>query len=484
MRDAPPDLSPADVSEPLVQEPDARPEHVPEAVLQDMWATQRFDAAGLRTTEGELVAVLSPGRLNHDGGPDFSEARLRVGGADDAPALLLVGDVEVHRNSAEWLLHRHHEDPRYNRVALHVALVSDEHTGRLRRADGTLLPEVVLAPRLGESLRRLLHRFYALPRPGFACASLWDGVPDETKRSWVRRLGAERLRRKAARLAEAYGRAPDLDGLLYHAVFRALGYRPNADAMAELARRVPPTLARRLHEPVDLEALLLGVAGLLPDPAALRQTAPLAAAYADDLQARLGRLLAGTPVQSMPAVQWLFARLRPANFPTRRIAQAAALLAPSSDDGRPGLLRHDALGRLREALRAGHPVRALRDLFQTPRPSAFWEAHVRFAEPANVGAAGIGRERADVLIADAALPVLLLDAEQRGDHDQGARVLAALGRLPAASDGVTRLYEAAGLIPADAVEAQGLHGLHRDYCAAGRCLACEIGQQLLGRSAA
>src|SRR5690606_10324207 len=98
----------------------------------------RFDTAGLTTTEGAPVVVFDPGRPNTDAGPDFVGARLRIGETD------WRGSVEVHTTSSGWFAHRHHTDPRYNSVVLHVTLHADVWTGGLTRADGTAIPEIVL----------------------------------------------------------------------------------------------------------------------------------------------------------------------------------------------------------------------------------------------------------------------------------------------------------------------------------------------------
>lgn len=475
----PPPAAPLPLArEPLVAEPDARVRHVPEAVLQALWAERRFDARDLATTEGAAVEILHPGYLNRDGGPDFRDARIRITGPGGS--LVWSGDVEVHRTSGEWLLHRHDGDPRYDRVVLHVVLLADRHTGTLRRADGTTLPEVVLDGRLEDSLRRLLYRFFAHPRPDFPCAGLWPGVGDEVKTPWLRELGLVRLRARAAELAARYAATPDLAQLLHAAVFRALGYSKNADAMTELARRLPLVTLRRLDDPRDVEAALFGTAGLLPDRATMQQSDQHAADYVEDLRARFERLRRRTPLTPMQPVQWQFFRLRPANFPTLRIAQAAALLAPASGDSEAGLLRGDPLGRLRTALVRPRSASALRALIQSAEPDAFWRAHVRFERPsAESASAAIGRERADRILMDAVLPVLLLDAEQRGDFAQHEAAGRVAETLPGAEDEVTRLYTAPGARPESALATQGLHQLHRAWCAAGRCLDCAVGQALL-----
>ena len=456
-----------------LHEPDARVADVPEAVVQDLWHQRRFDAAGLRTTDGQPVRILHPGIPNRHGGPDFSHARLLVGGEDGQWPVLLVGDVEIHRTSGEWLLHRHEDDPRYDRVVLHVVLLGDRHTGTLRRPDGTRLPEVLLYDRLNEPLRQLLYRFFARPASAFACAPQLGRVPRPVLHDWARHLGADRLRERAATMQPDAGRCPDEP--LYRALLRALGHAPNADAMQNLALRVPLAAAREALErggAREVEALLFGAAGLLPPPSTLRTLPPDTAWYAADLGARFERHHAAQPVRAMSPVAWQFFRLRPTNFPTRRIAQAAALVAT--------LFSGDPLGRLREALHAPRPLHALRAELTACEAAPFWTTHTRLDRPCKPLSTRLGRSRVDGLLLNAVLPALLLDAERRGESEARARVFAFVDQLPVPDDEVTRTYAEAGFSPATGLEAQGLVHLHRAYCAAGRCLECAAGQHLLG----
>jgi hypothetical protein len=451
-----------------LHEPDSRLQHVPEAVLQDIWARMDFDHAGLETTAGLPVQICSVGTLNRDGGPDFSDAHVRVDGVD------WFGDVEIHRTSGEWLVHRHEMNARYDRVVLHVTLARDRHTGQLRRSDGSPIPEVVLLPRLRSPLRKLLYRFFAHPSPDFPCASRWREVPERIRRPWLRLLGQERLRVRLGSLGDRASGAGNLEELLYRAVMRTLGYAPNADAMESLARRAPLAALLELDERRDIEALLLGTAGLLPRAAALPAGDPTTKSYIAELEDRYRRLAHLSAGEMLPSA-WQLARLRPANTPARRIAQAAALLAPG------GLLHHDPLPRLETLLRAGKPLPALRDTLMAAEPDEHWRTHTRPGRRCRESPAGIGKGRADDLLVNALLPALLAVAVQRADHDMEDEVLDVYAALPASSDRVTRIYEEHGAGPQNALEAQGLHQLLRTRCGAGRGLSCSVGRWLLDR---
>ncbi len=469
MTDPDPTPSPPSSSD-AVHDPDAaglRPS-VPEALLHDLWQHQQFDHAELNTTEGRPLRILAPARPNADGGPDFREAALRIGETQ------WHGDVEIHTRSAQWRAHGHHTDARYNSTVLHVALHDDDRTGRLRRADGSTLAELVLYPHLTAPLRKLLHAFRTRDRATLPCAERWDEVPAALRRSWTERLAAERMEDKKARLVDRYLARPDMDALLHERLFAGLGYAPNAEPMAELARRLPLRLARTIGDPLDIEALHLGVAGLLPAPPDLLESDRASADYAMMLRRRFDRLQAAHDLPVMEAASWQFFRLRPANFPPLRIAQAAALLGPG------GLLRRDPFGRLLAAVHDPKPVAALRRLLATA-PGDFWTNHVRLERAAAERNPHIGRRRVDTLLVNAFVPVLLLHAEQQEAPGLEAALPDLLRRLPAGRDRVTRIFAGLGSKPQNAFEAQGLHQLYRTRCTEARCLTCAIGRHLLGK---
>ncbi len=421
--------------EALVAEPRAVLDTLPEAVVQHAWARTLFDRSELRTTEGDVVRVEHPGRLNRASGPDFSGARVTIDG------LAWAGDVEIHRTSTDWERHGHHVDPAYDRVVLHVVLSADARTGTLRRADGSPLPELVLLPHLDRSLAAVVRDLAAAPDAAPRCRTRWADVPGDLARETVQTLGAARLRQKAQALGRAYGRRPDLDALLVGRTFRALGYADNADAMETLSARLPRHALRSLDDSSDVLALLLGTAGYVPS------------LVEDDLTRRWARV-APPGLIPMPPEAWRRSG-RPANAPRRRIAQAAALVAPG------GVLRRDAASQLAAALDSGADV--LLDLLR-PHPA---DATPR-----------LGADRARDAFVNAVAPVLLLDADLRSDPRLEALVFAAVAAMPAARDHITDGFRDAGLPLRGALEAQGAHALARDFCDEGRCARCAIGLHL------
>ena len=92
---------------------------VSEAQIIKIWQHQLLDGIDMTTEVGEPIKVIYPGRLNDDRGADFRGAVIATSRG------LIKGDVEVHVRSSDWQLHRHHHDPVYNRVILHVVMWHD-----------------------------------------------------------------------------------------------------------------------------------------------------------------------------------------------------------------------------------------------------------------------------------------------------------------------------------------------------------------------
>jgi hypothetical protein len=286
-------------------------------------------------------------------------------------------------------------------------------------------------------------------------------VPDAVRSPYLVEMARERIASKRQRMKAAGA----MEVGLYHDLFAGLGYSKNSGPMRTLAHLVPLEKARTFKDPFDVEALYLGVAGLIPAPSALLGADRATADYAMDLRDRFERINFRLEIDPMNPAAWRFFRLRPANFPPLRVAQAASLLHPDA-----GLLRSDPLVQLRSALRGPRPLVSLRSLFHVAL-SDFWSSHVRLERRSATRSSSIGRDRIDALLMNAVVPALA-----RTDDDSAMELLE---RLPAVKDEIVRQFIYLGSKPAHALEAQGLHQLFRTRCREAKCLTCAIGRHLL-----
>jgi len=95
-----------------------------ESILHYIWQQKLFTAHSLHTTEDEAVEVIDVGKLNTDAGPDFFNAKVRIGNT------LWAGNVEIHTRASEWYKHNHQHDKAYDSVILHVVKYADASVSR------------------------------------------------------------------------------------------------------------------------------------------------------------------------------------------------------------------------------------------------------------------------------------------------------------------------------------------------------------------
>ena len=96
--------------------------NLPESQVIKIWQYLLMNGTELTTEDGEPIRIIYPGRINDDRGPDFRDAVIATERG------LVKGDIEVHVKSSNWREHRHHLDPAYNRVILHVVSCNDRDT--------------------------------------------------------------------------------------------------------------------------------------------------------------------------------------------------------------------------------------------------------------------------------------------------------------------------------------------------------------------
>lgn len=426
-----------------------------EDFLHYVWQHQYFDKANLRTTDGQVISVLKAGFRNSDAGPDFLNARLLVGDVE------WNGAVEIHLKASDWHRHQHQTDRKYDQVVLHVVYQADK---AVQRTDGSDVPTLELAPRLATGLLQTYHEFLLRPTPANAlpCAPLLAGVPEITRNSMVDRTLLERMENKAAAITNLHEQllASDWEATAYHALAAAFGFQKNNDPMARLAKALPLAVVRRhRHDLRQLEALVFGQAGFLHDS----ENAP-PDEYIAGLKTEFEFLqhkynLQGT---GLAAHEWNFLRLRPANFPTVRLAQLAAVL-----HARPALF---------DALLTAADVPGLLKFLQAP-VSEYWSTHYRPGATSKVPSMGKGS--VFLLITNVVVPLRVAYARHVGQPELVESAVALLSLLPAEHNHLTDAYEALGFQHRSSADSQGLLALSRAYCTPRRCLNCAIGSRIL-----
>ena len=419
-----------------------------ESFLHFLWRWRRFDARDLATTEGLPIDISHPGEWNIHAGPDFFNARLRIGDTRWA------GNVEMHLRASEWLAHGHSGDPAYDNVVLHV--VWEEDTPILR-AGGERIPCLTLKDRTPSGLLEAYQRLEQ-ERSWVPCQPSIGKAPEIVRLNWLDRLAVERLEQKNAAIEEALRATGNhWEEAFYRSLARTFGLKVNAEPFEALARSLPLlTLARHKNDPAQLEALLFGQAGLLDEPCEEEYPQMLAREYRF-LKHKYG-------LASLPASQWKFLRLRPANFPTIRLAQFAALVHRSA--------------HLLSCVLDARNIRELEHLFSAT-PGEYWNTHYRFGHPSARREKVPGRDFIRLLIINTVVPFLFHYGKVKSQEQYQKRALALLEELPAERNSMIDNWQAMGIKARNAAHSQALIQLKTMYCTPRRCLECAIGTALL-----
>ena len=430
-----------------------------EKLLHSIWKHRILPLSELRTTDGRSVEVIDPGLLNMHAGPDFFNAKVRIDG------VMWVGNVEIHERSADWFLHGHDTDAAYNNVVLHVAAVVDADVVTER---GDHLPQVQLAvPQQVLSNYRRLLAFDRYPPCREAVLPL-DAIK---KRSWLSALVAERLNEKT----EAIRRRVALFEGSWEAAFfatmaRSFGFGVNSEAFEQWAERLPlMQIAHHRDDPFQVEAMFMGMAGLLDEAQMTPATreAALADPYFLSLKREFGYLSRKFRLEPMARQAWRFLRLRPQNFPYIRMSQLAQLYCSR----RAGLAE----------ITACESVKQLHAVLQTS-VGDYWRTHYTFGKESSLNEKRLSTASLNLLAINAAVPVLHAWGCYRDDERLVQRALDWLEELPAEDNTYIRLWKECGVEARNAADTQALIQLQHRYCERKDCLRCRFGYYSLKRS--
>ena len=395
--------------------------NIDEHFVQEVWNERRFFDFELKSIDGRSIQVLKPGFWNSDEGPDFVHAELLIDGD------LYVGDVEIHINSSGWYSHKHHLDPRYNRVILHVVYLNDDINLRTRLQNGKRIPTLEILNRLDAPIGDLFdERRESQEAPANDCRVTGKTLKIESVQSVLNDLGQERLLGKADVMRGVLVRV-DFEQLLYEGIMEALGYTKNRKSFRELAQRVPLSdLLGKSDE--SIQAILFGVSGLLPSQSQQKiEWNEVDRKFVERLESVWESTEQHKKPTRMTAEQWHFAKMRPANYPSRRIPAIAQIISHCQDT-----LMMDFLPLIESAATANQRTLArIRRELQgrlTPAPLGYWEDHSHFGKGIpQRGTALIGTGRASDIIVNILLPIVLVWAEQ--------------AQSPKLTDAVQRLYD-------------------------------------------
>ncbi len=420
--------------------------------MQYVWKHRLWRSEDMVTNTGKKVRVVDPGLLNTDAGPDFFNAKIEIDGH------MWVGNVEMHYRATDWKRHRHDSDKAYDSVILHVVAKDD---APVRRTNGELIPQLVLevSPQFNADYASLVGATIEVP-----CATKIKQVPHLTIVEWVEGLAFERLHGKVERIHQLLDSFNgSWEDVCYVTLARNFGFGINNDAFERLARRTPLRLLGKHSDSVlQIEALLFGQAGMLD------AQKPGMDSYYNQLCTEYAFLSNKFQLTPMEKESWKLFRIRPQNFPYRRIAMLAQFIE--------GGFR--MMNRILEA----EGEKEMRALFEVEL-SGYWTKHYTFGKPNERATATLSRSSIDIILINTVAPLLYAYGELTGNYEMTDKVIKLLEDLRAESNSIVSHFVAYGINCPDALTSQALVQLKREYCDARKCIYCKIGHHLLSKAA-
>lgn len=419
-----------------------------EDFLHYVWRHKRFDLTNLQTTEGEPLQLLQAGEHNQNAGPDFLNSKMQIG------ETIWAGNVEIHLKSSDWLAHNHQTDGAYKNVILHVVLEEDRP---IFRDSGERIPCLELRKRIPANLSKvylkLLHSEHWIP-----CQHHFFKVSEITKNLWLDRMLVERLEQKTeaieARLDQNKG---NWEETFYQFLAKNFGIKVNSQPFEMMAQSLPQvTLSKHRNNLFQIEALLFGQAGLLDKT------------FEDDYPNRLKKeydfLRKKHALTPISAVSWKFLRMRPANFPTIRIAQFATLI-------------HQSVHLFSKILECQN-VTSIERLFQV-KLSDYWLTHYVFDKTSAKRNKTLGKNAIHLFVINTIVPFLFLYGKRKGDDAFKDKAFQLLEELKPEKNSIVSKWVELGIEPDSAYQTQALIQLKNVYCTEKKCLDCAIGNSIL-----
>ena len=414
-----------------------------ERLLQFIWQYQYFSMAELQTTTGEPVQVIRQGQYNTNQGPDFFNAKIKIGDTT------WVGSTELHIRASDWDKHKHQHDRNYDNVILHVVWEDD----------GWNYPLPVLELK-GRVPGLLLSRYERLMgKAGFIpCGNSIIRINELSWKSWKDRLLAERLERKSALLNQYLSlNGNHWEEATWWMMARNFGILVNTEAFECIARSLPVALlTRQKHQLIQLESLLLGQAGLLENEKPADKYYTLLRREYMFQQSKYRLRPVTIPVH--------FLRMRPGNFPTVRLAQLAMLLYQSES--------------LFALIRDTSTLEELKRLFDITA-NDYWHYHYSFDQASPYMPKKLGASMLENIIINTVSPVLFAYGSYHNEQVFKERAVQWLDQTSAESNSITRGFKQLGLTNTNASDSQALIELKQNYCDKKKCLECAVGCTLL-----
>lgn len=418
-----------------------------EKLLQFIWQFQYFNSTQLTTSDNEILQILDPGKINHDQGPDFREAKIKINNTT------WIGNIEIHIKAGSWYLHNHHNDNKFNNIILHVVWENDVE---VRDQYGIKLPTLTLQERVSKILLKkyefLMHNEEFIP-----CGSQINTVNKILLFNWKERLLIERLQNKSAAILECQAQNNNhWEETFWWQLSKNFGNKVNGYSFELVARSLPvKILSKHKNQIHQLESLLLGQAGML--------TGKFNEDYPSMLQKEYLFLRKKYGLKQVDN-EVLLLRMRPANFPAIRLAQLAMLIS-QSEHLFSKMIRIDEAREARKLLNV--------------TANDYWHYHYVLDNESAYKLKSVGEQMVNNIMINTIVPMIFAYGLFNKEQLLIDKSVNWLQECAPEQNRITKGFAALSLENKNSFDSQSMLQLKNEYCAQKKCLNCAIGNAII-----
>ncbi len=421
-----------------------------EDFLHYIWKHKKIEISKLKTTADESILVSQVGQHNFNSGPDFFNAKLKIG------EQLWAGNVEIHIKSSDWFLHNHEQDKAYDNVILHVVW---EHDIEVFRKDNTTIPTLQLKDFTDAGLLNNYEKLFSKQNKWINCENDFGSIDDFVLDNWLERLYFERLERKSKTIETLLQESEnDWEAVLFKMLVKNFGLKVNGESFFSLAQSIDFSIVRKTQSNQQaLEALLFGQAGFLEQD--------IEGAYYLSLAKEYQFLKQKFKLENNQVLPIQFFRLRPPNFPTIRLSQLASLY-------------HEHQNLFSKVIETDQ-LDGFYELFKVST-STFWKTHYTFQKESKSSTKTLTKSFVDLLLINTILPLKFCYAKQRGEEVDGG-VIKLANAINSEKNSIINAFNNLKKVSKSALSSQALIQLKTEYCNKNKCLQCAVGNTLINK---
>lgn len=419
-----------------------------EELLHYLWQHKLFFTTELKTSMDEFIEVISIGVQNENSGPDFFNAKIRIG------EQLWAGNVEIHLKSSDWYVHHHEVDPNYDTVILHVVW---QHDVEVYNCENNEIPTLELQSFVSKEVLKSYQNLFSKQRRWVNCENDIQSVNAFVLSNWKERLYFERLEEKSILIVSLLQKTKhNWEAVLFVLLAKNFGLKVNADAFMQMATSIDFAIVRKERgNQMKLESLFFGQLEMLNGESE--------SSYFNLLKKEYNYQQKKYKLQDVNRSSVEYFRLRPPNFPTIRISQFATLFNT----------QQNLFSALMQLKRVDEFYRLL-----AAKTSSYWEIHYTFEKESAKRTKKLSKSFIDLLLINTVIPLQFVYLKEKGKPNMN-RILELIKQLKPEKNSIVSKFNELNISSKNAFESQAFIHLKKRYCTPQKCLQCAVGNYLL-----